>query len=137
MLDTLRATTPEHLLDIVDPVWKQQDAFIRWPKQSLLFAPRVTRKKGYHKFTKEQKRQLRQARIAVDGPSNGPAVMAFLLAGGERPKRLASNHGWSVHHIYDGKFPAHGATQTTHAVKDGEYFTHAGASSRFIPSPTP
>ena len=31
---------------------------------------------------------------------------------------------WSIHHVYDGKFPAPGR-RTTHAVKEGRYFTEA------------
>jgi hypothetical protein len=37
--------------------------------------------------------------------------------------RCDSRNEWTVHHIYDGKFPAPGQSTTTHAVKDERYFT--------------
>jgi hypothetical protein len=57
--------------------------------------------------------------------SNGPAICAYKLAGGERPPRIVASRQWSVHHIYDGKFPAPGSITTAHAVKDGRYFTES------------
>lgn len=126
MIEQLRENTCEHILDIVDRVWAQKDRFIRWPeKNAPPFMPGVIRDKKYHKCSQEQKQRLRKANIKADGRSNGPAVVAFLLAGGERPKREQSNKRWSVHHIYDGKFPAPGRSKTTWAVRDGDYFTKA------------
>ena len=49
--------------------------------------------------------------------------MAYLLAGGERPLRIGSRNQWSIHHLYDGKFPAPGRSATLRAVTDGHYFT--------------
>ncbi len=98
--------------------------FIRWPKRSMCFVNGCVRVQ-YHDYSPEQKTQLRQARITPDSRSNGPAIMAFLSAGGERPMRQSSGKQWSVHHIYDGKFPAPGRTTTAHAVKDGCLFTEA------------
>jgi len=50
--------------------------------------------------------------------------MAFLLAGGKRPKR-SNNQGWRIDHIYDGKFSWTIDKQTLHAVKDGNHFTQS------------
>jgi hypothetical protein len=124
MLDSFRSSTPLHILEIVDRVWVQRDLFVRWPKTALLFMPGVVRGK-YHKYTEEQKARLRRAGITPDSRSNGPAIMAYRLAGGERPPRVSPGREWSIHHIYDGKFPAGRASATTHSVNDGKYFTEA------------
>lgn len=124
MFDQLRHSTPAHIREIVERVWDHKDLFVRWPKRALLFMPGTVRVK-YHKYTAEQRRLLREADIKPDGRSNGPAVMAFRLAGGQRPTRVAPGRDWSVHHVYDGKFPARGTADTTHAVRDGKYFTEA------------
>lgn len=50
--------------------------------------------------------------------------MAFLVAGGERPKR-ANGKGWAVHHIYEGQFPLRPDGFTSHAVKSPELFTES------------
>jgi hypothetical protein len=68
--------------------------------------------------------QLLKAGITPDSRSNGPAICSFLLAGGIRPVR-ETGKGWNIHHLYDGKFPFDKNRVTTHAVKDGGYFTEA------------
>ena len=125
MLNQLRESTPHHVLEIADRVWGQRDLFTRWPKRALLFMSGTTRLK-YHQYTPDQKQRLHEVGIPPDTRSNGPAIMAYRLAGGERPSRVAPAKKWSVHHhIYDGKFPAPGQKNTTHAVNDGRYFTEA------------
>jgi len=124
MIEELRKNTPAEVLNVADGVWNQKELFIRWPKTNLLFIPGATRV-NYHQYTDAQKEILKKAGIKQDTRSNGPAIMAYLLAGGERPKRCASAKGWSIHHIYDGKFPAPGERRTTHAVGDGRYFSEA------------
>jgi hypothetical protein len=124
MLSQLRESTPHHVLEIADRVWRQKGLFICWPERSLLFMSGTTRVK-YHQYTPDQKRQLREAGITPDSRSNGPAIMAYRLASGERRSRVAPGKEWSVHHIYDGQFPAPGRNNTTHAVNDGQYFTEA------------
>jgi hypothetical protein len=119
-----REFSPAHVLEIADHVWAQRTNFIRWPKHALLFMPGTTRT-NYHKYTAEQKLRLLSARITPDSRSNGPAIMAYRLAGGERPKRVSPRREWSIHHIYDGKFPWPGFVASTHAVNDGLYFTEA------------
>ncbi len=124
MLDDLRRSTPAHILEIVDRIWGQKDLFVCWPKRALLFMPGTVRV-PYHKYTEEQRRRLREAGIAPDGRANGPAIMAYRLAGGQRPTRVTPRRGWNIHHVYDGKFPAVATRDTTHAVRDGRYFTES------------
>ena len=124
MLESFRDTTPHHILEIVERVWAQKNLFVQWPKTSLLFMPGTVSVK-YHQYTDEQKRRLRDADIKPDSRSNGPAIMAYRLAGGERPRRVSPGRDWSIHHIYDGQFPGPGAGANTHAVNDGQCFTEA------------
>ena len=110
-------------------IYHKPEDFIRWPERSLLLLPGAVRE-DYHRYPDEVLRRLREKRIAADGRSNGPAICSFLLAGGERPMRYSktakgNERGWNIHHIYDGKFPYSGEMKTTHAVKDGRYFTEA------------
>jgi hypothetical protein len=123
-LDGLRDDVPAHVLKIADDVWSQRDLFLRWPKQSLCFWPGCVRV-PYHNYNAEQRGRLQAARIQIDGRSNGPAIMAFLLAGGERPARSIRRKQWSVHHIYDGQFPFPGRTRSVRAVTDDQLFTHS------------
>ena len=111
--------------EIVDSVWKQRDYFVRWPAGSLLFKPGCVRIKGFHEYTVEQSEMIQAKGIEIDKRSNGPAIMAYKLAGGQRPKRHDGAHEWSVHHIYDGKFPWTPGSLTLHAVKHGDHFTEA------------
>jgi hypothetical protein len=124
ILKTFRAQVPAHVLEIVDRVWEQRDLFVSWPMDSLLLLPGTIRD-PYHTYPKEIEAKLKAANVRKDTRSNGPAISSFLLAGGVRPKRSVENRDWSVHHIYDGKFPAPGKTTTTHAVKDGRYFSES------------
>ena len=86
--------------------------------------PGATRDRKYHAYTEEQRRVMRDAGIRPDTRSNGPAIMAYLLAGGERPQR-ATGRGWHVHHIYDGQHPLPLRSESAHAVKRGDLFTEA------------
>ncbi len=122
---SLRCDTSEAVLEIAESVWTQREAFICWPERELLLMSGTVRE-SYHKYPADVRAKLEAAKVPVDTRSNGPAISAFKLAGGERPKRHGGRREWSVHHIYDGKFPAPGRTTTTHAVKDGRYFTHSG-----------
>jgi hypothetical protein len=124
LLKELRRQTQPHILEVVDLVWKQKERFICWPDKSILFMPGVVRTKT-HIYTKEQMNQLKAKCIKPDARSNGPAIGAYLLAGGERLYRHGERRGWSIHHIYDGKFPALGSEATIHAVKNGNYFTES------------
>lgn len=122
LLDQLRRDTEPSVLEIVERVWSRKNDFVRWPKKALVFMPGVSRVR-YHKYNQEQKQLLHGARIRVDSRSNGPAIMAYLLAEGDRPLRTKPGKAWSVHHIYDGCFPAPGRETSRHAVKYGDHFT--------------
>jgi hypothetical protein len=123
--DALRAATPVHVLGVADDVWNQRELYVRWPQRAGCFWPGCTRQIKYHVYTAAQVALLRAAGIALDTRSNGPAIMAYLSAGGERPARETPGRKWSIHHVYDGKFPAPGRTTTVRAVNDGRYFTEA------------
>lgn len=122
----LREHSPAHVLSVADDVWLDRDNFIKWPGKSLLFMPGVSRSRiKYYDYNLEQKYHLKCAGIRADRRSNGPAIMAFLLAGGERPKRENKNREWSIHHIYDGKYPWPNTNRSVHAVQDGSLFTES------------
>lgn len=122
----LRAEVPPHVLYVVDHVWANRKKFIEWPQAPAdrCFWAGCTREDKYHKYPPSQQRQLREAKIRIDGRANGPAIMAYLWAGGVRPDRVSPGRGWSIHHIYDGKFPAPGHAKTVRAVLSGKLFTH-------------
>lgn len=63
--------------------------------------------------------------ITLDTRPNGPARASFEFAGGQRPERIGSTNGWTAHHLYSGKFPYIGCSDTTHAVKLGNHFTQS------------
>ncbi len=114
---------------VLNLIYNNPNDFIRWPKKDLLLIPGRIRE-NYHQYPPEIQDQLNAKGIQADGRSNGPAICAFLLAGGERPVRdtrtpNGNERGWSIHHIYDGKFPYPGHETTVRAVKDGKYFTQA------------
>jgi hypothetical protein len=124
MFAKLRDELPLHIAELCDRVWQQQDLFVRWPREGSLFIPDAIRI-PYHTYSAEHRKLLRSANVVVDARSNGPAIAAFLVAGGERPARIAPGRAWSIHHIYDGQFPMPPNTSSIRAVKDGRYFTHS------------
>src|SRR5262245_61791339 len=65
------------------------------------------------------------AGVVSDTRPNGPAIAAFLMAGGSRPERFGSSNAWSVHHVYSGKFPYAGRQTTIHAAKESFHFTQS------------
>ncbi len=112
--------------NIITEVWKAKESFIKWPKCSRLLIPgRTRRKSGFCEYPQEIITELKAKRITVDRRTNGPAIMCYLLAGGERPKRKDSNLQWAIHHVYDGRFPFEKGQETLHAVTDGYHFTEA------------
>jgi hypothetical protein len=108
----------------MDGVWVNREKFVEWPARSLLFMPGTVRVK-YHRYSPEQLAQIKAARVRLDTRSNGPAIMAYAIAGGRRPVRSSGREQWSIHHIYDGQYPAPGVTSCTRAVTHGGYFTEA------------
>ena len=125
LLTLLRSTTPPHELRLVDDVWNNKKLFVEWPVKPFLFMPGVARVERFHSYSHAQIAQIKAAKLSTDTRSNGPAVMAFGIAGGIRPLRNVGSRAWSVHHVYDGKYPAPGASTSVHAVKDGQLFTEA------------
>jgi hypothetical protein len=125
-LTALREGVPDVYLRVADDVWANRDAFIKWPSRPLLFMPGTVRGvTKYHSYSAEEIDQIRATGARPDTLSNGPAVMAFRVAGGLRPRRAAGRKGWAIHHIYDGQYPAPGKVTSIRAVKDGKYFTEA------------
>ena len=101
------------------------DSFVKWPERAELLWSSCVRIK-YHRYPETLKALFRERRIQSesDTRSNGPAVVAYRVAGGERPKRNGSNE-WSIHHIYDKKFPYLGATESMWAARDPRHFTQS------------
>lgn len=117
--------------DCVTAVCKSLDVFVRWPTKAVLLwkgcdrvAPEGERQR-IHLFPDEIKRAAKAVKAPLDTRSNGPAIVSFLIAGGERPKRFGSHNSWSIHHIYSGKFPYIGKPSTLHAAKSGQHFTQS------------
>ena len=114
----------DHLL-IVDQVVGNWHKFVQWPVIDELLLPGVDRTIKYHTYSAQTTATLKGKKIALDTRSNGPAIVAYLNAGGIRPQRKKLNRQWSVHHIYDGQFIWPDKDQTLHAVKDGNHFTRS------------
>lgn len=108
---------------IISEVWEHRANYIKWPTKARLLWPGCVRVK-YHRIPDRIKEEARSRGVQVDSRSNGPAIMSFLLAGGERPRR-SNGQGWHIDHIYDGKFPWVTKVRSLHAVKDGNHFTQA------------
>lgn len=112
-------------------VFESLELFVKWPSKARLLVEGMDRivakgkKTKYHKYPDEIKREARQLGIPLDSRANGPAISAFLMAGGERPARYGSNNGWSIHHIYSGKFPYIDKRETLHAAQSGLHFTQS------------
>lgn len=112
--------------ECITTVCKSLDAFVRWPAKAVLLwngcdriAPKGERQR-IHSFPDTIKQAAKALKAPLDTRSNGPAIVAFLVSGGVRPKRFGSQNSWSVHHIYSGKFPYIGKSLTLHAAKSGQ-----------------
>lgn len=117
--------------ECIATVCKSLDDFIRWPAKAVLLwtgcdriAPPGERQR-IHTFPDAIKQAAKIVKAPLDTRSNGPAIVAFLVAGGVRPKRFGSHNSWSVHHLYSGKFPYIGKSSTLHAAKHGDHFTQS------------
>lgn len=87
-------------------------------------------RKNYHHYPTRIKSDLKNNDIEIDQRSNGPVVMAYLRAGGERPDKTVKGEKkaaekWDIAHTYDGKFPFPGHEKTLYAVKNGSHFTQS------------
>lgn len=102
------------------------DVFTRWPSRALLLWPDFVRKKKQYPRYPEWIRVVAKAGgVKLDTRINGPAVAAFTIAGGARPKRYGSTNAWTIHHIYSGKFPHPGKTSTLRSAADGRHCTQS------------
>ena len=101
------------------------DEFVKWPARPLLLWEGCTRKDKYHRYPEAIKVKAKAAGVHLDTRTNGPAIVAYLLAGGQRPKRYGSNNGWSIHHLYSGKFPATPGSDVTRAAQSEKHMTQA------------
>ena len=113
-------------------IWLNQHAYLKWPKEGMVLNPVWTRKRdpigdNLYPYSSEIIERCNNAGIPADGRSNGPAIVAYLLAGGSRPLRQEPpTWGWSIHHIYDGKFPApHQHGNVLNAVRMAGEFTNS------------
>ena len=105
----------------------EPERFFEWPQVGELLWPGCTRGDEHqqHEYPPELGARLLRLGLKPDPRNNGPAIMAFLAAGGRRPSW--GNEGWPIHHIYDGTGAINGGPAAgTHAVQDGRYFTHSG-----------
>lgn len=112
-------------------VCRHLDDFVRWPKRPVLLWSTCTRipepgtKQRIHVYPAAVRSVAKEQGVPLDTRPNGPAIAAFLLAGGDRPRRLGSQNSWSVHHIYSGKFPYVGRSTTLHASKECLHFSQS------------
>jgi hypothetical protein len=107
------------------------DSFVNMPSRAVLLwrgcnrVPVPPARQRYHRYPDELKIIAKHAQVYLDGRPNGPAIAAFLYAGGSRPKRYGSSNAWSIHHLYSGKFPYVDRKDTTHAAKSALHFTQS------------
>jgi hypothetical protein len=104
----------------------EPDRFFEWPQVGELLWPGCTREneEQRHNYSDELTRRLARLGLPPDPRSNGPAILAFLAAGGKRP--TWGSEGWPIHHIYDGTGAVNDGPQNIlHAVRDGQHFTHS------------
>ncbi|MDZ4821487.1 MAG: hypothetical protein SGJ20_21200 [Planctomycetota bacterium] len=127
----LQAITSPSVAQVLTIVAKNIDEFICWPEKPLLLwqsCDRVAppnKKQKYFTYPQPIRELAKQSRVRLDSRPNGPAISAFLLAGGKRPSRFGSSNAWSIHHLYSGKFPYLGTDETLHACKHGLHFTQS------------
>lgn len=105
--------------------------FVEWPKKSILLwrsCDRIAedgKKQKFHAYPKKLRKLAKAKNVRLDSRANGPAIVSFLLAGGDRPAREGSTNSWSIHHLYSGKFPYIGSETTLHAPRSGLHFTQS------------
>ena len=106
----------------------EPDRFFEWPQVGELLWPGCTRGDANqrHRYPAHVAERLFKLGIHQPDPrNNGPAIMAFRAAGGNRPSW--GNEGWPIHHIYDGTEPVQNhPVPVPHAASKGHLFTHSG-----------
>jgi hypothetical protein len=121
----LMTVSSETERQIVGLVYENLGDFVQWPQKSILLWEGRSRSEKYHSYPDTIKLMALSTGVRLDGRVNGPAVAAYRIAGGIRPRRLGSNNLWSVHHVYSGKFPYPGKSRTLHAAHDGKHCTQS------------
>ena len=114
-------------------IWLNQKCYFRWPKVARVLhdewirIPDPNRDDLYDYPENIKAECFARGMRRADARSNGPAIVAFLLSGGARPFREEpSSWGWSIHHIYDGQFPApHQRSDVLNAVGARGHFTNS------------
>lgn len=118
-------------------IWRQRETYFRWPKQERNICKEYSlnwtrhedgRRRDCYAYPQQLSDEITSRGFRVDGRNNGPAIVSFLLAGGERPLRpFPSRWGWTIHHIYDGEFPnpRFPNNQVPHAPSNPDLFTDA------------
>ena len=120
-----------HLQEIVLKIYTDIEFLCNFPETALLLwadcdrTPPIKGKQKYHSFPDTIIQKAKGKGILLDSRPNGPAIVAFEFAGGNRPQRYGSNNKWHIHHLYSGKFPYIGKENTLHASKDCLHFTQA------------
>jgi hypothetical protein len=110
-------------------IWRQRETYFRWPKEMRIISHDWVRdpdgrRRDCYNYRPELAEEIRRAGLRVDRRNNGPAIISFLLAGGERPRRpYPSTWGWTIHHIYDGQHPRIENERVPHAINDPSLFT--------------
>jgi hypothetical protein len=111
-------------------VIRNLDSYVKWPKRAELLWDGCNRKldadrkRKYHSCPPALKLALGK-NCRWDGRSNGPAVVSYRVAGGERPLKAVGD-GWSIHHLYDGQFPFPGNHRPSlTAAREGRHFTQS------------
>ncbi len=112
-------------------IWRQRETYIRWPRHKRLLWDGLVRHPGgksrsCYVYSPDLETEIVQAGYKPDRRNNGPAIHAFQLAGGERPRRpYPSKWGWTIHHIYDGQHRRRRNEPVPRAVKEKQLFTEA------------
>ena len=114
-------------------IWRQRETYFRWPKQKRNLCEEHSlnwtrhedgRRRDCYVYPEQLSVEITRRGFRVDRRNNGPAIVSFLLAGGERPLRpFPSRWGWTIHHIYDGQHPSFQNKEVPHAINDPKLFT--------------
>ncbi len=127
----IEAINPSAVRSVIKTVSRKLTDFVHFPKEAVLLwegcdrVPPKGKHQKYHRYPESIRNSAKAKGISLDSRANGPAITAFLFAGGNRPLRTGSANSWSIHHLYSGKFPYLNTTETMHAQKDKYHFTQS------------
>src|SRR5437660_903621 len=83
-LARLRSEVERDLLQLVASHFPE---FVRWATLAVLLRSGWDRTQRYFRFPELLKLAAKTRNLRLDGRQNGPAILAFGIAGGERPAR--------------------------------------------------